>query len=365
MTELASAAFVSASRLPTANNLVEVDGIPLQVGVKELAQPFFDDRLPMLRNKVLVRIDAFSCNYRDKAIALSFNEKIARNPKSVKFKGFGSEFAGEVVAAGSSVTNVNIGDRVMPDSSYPLVVSHGYRAGIVTNEASLRWTVLDADKLIRVPDWMSTVQAAAYSLAAQTGFSMVRKAELRSGDVAIVGSARSNTSLAITKILMAMGVETFAVSSTAWSEAEVEAFGPSDGVTFVSLESGRLPTGIPTAKAILDPFADINFLPLSSKVAMGGVYVTCGFKNQHPANFKESDVVANLYQVLGQLIISNLQLVGNCIGLPSDLREAIALGPEVTIPIDGVYSLSEASAFLQRTFVDRKFGKVVLDYTKI
>lgn len=92
--------------------------------------------------------------------------------------------------------------------------------------------------------------------------------------------------------------------------------------------------------------------------------MTCGFKNQHPANFKESDNVAEYYYALQSLIVSNQRLEGNCIGAAQDLKDALNYGESVCVPIDSVYEPRQASDSLHRSSVERKFGKVVLDYTR-
>lgn len=359
---LTSAVLVGEKHSQPGQTPLQIDGVPVHYTLKQLPPPDFDGRLPMFHDQVLVRIDAFSCNYRDKALLLSFAEKVNQRPASTKSAGFGSEFAGEIVAVGESVSNFRVGDKVMPDATYPNDPAPGFTPGVVTNTASKRWAIFAENKLCLIPDWLSMPEASAFSLAAQTAHSMVRKANLGIGDTALVVSARSNTSMAVIKLLAEKGVRTFAVSSTPWSAAQLEKFGTAKNVTFMSLENGFLPQHLEKVDAVLDPFADINFLKFAAKLKMGGSYITCGFKNQHLANASESDQIPNIYQVLPQLIINNQQLMGNCIGLKADLQAALEYGPAIKVPLDQVYAPAEVGAFIDRTFASEKFGKVVLDY---
>ena len=54
---------------PTISTL-EVAGVPVTVGLMSLAPPEFDPSADTDRRSVVVETTAFSCNYRDKALAL-------------------------------------------------------------------------------------------------------------------------------------------------------------------------------------------------------------------------------------------------------------------------------------------------------
>src|SRR5688500_2904546 len=71
---------------------VAIHGVPARVGVLERPDPAFDAADPGNARKVLVRVRAFSCNYRDRAQIY----KLARFGAAADFYVLGSEFAGEV-----------------------------------------------------------------------------------------------------------------------------------------------------------------------------------------------------------------------------------------------------------------------------
>lgn len=348
----------------TASETVEIDKQPVVLGWRRSPRPVFSEKLPMYRHSVLVRIDAFSCNYRDKALIHQFLEH-AKTSLSKKTNGFGSEFSGRVIAVGDSVSSLKIGDEVMPDAAYPGQPHVGVTSGIVTNYASIRWGIFDERKLCKIPSWLSTAEAAGFTLAAQTAQSMIRKAELKNGDSVIVTSARSSTSLSLLSILSYLGIKTIAVSSSRWSDEQRGKLSNFKIVPELALVDDLfLMRNTLRVDAVFDPFADINFSRAAPMLRQGGKYVICGFKNQHVSNITENEHILDIYRVYENLIAGNRSLIGNCIGTSRDLYSAIRMGQEIKIPLDSIYASNQVGQFVNRTFNDRnKFGKVVFDYT--
>jgi D-arabinose 1-dehydrogenase-like Zn-dependent alcohol dehydrogenase len=65
------------------------------------------------------------------------------------------------------------------------------------------------------------------------------------------------------------------------------------------------------------------------------------------------------------VMIKNLHIIGNCIGLTSDLQAALDDYDRGTlkVAVDSVYSGHEVGAFLDRTYNARdRFGKVIYQY---
>ena len=76
--------------------------------------------------------------------------------------------------------------------------------------------------------------------------------------------------------------------------------------------------------AIFDPFFDL-YMPNSIRhLNMNGKYITCGYKNQHQSFREDTDIVDGiLNNTILTAMINNITIIGNCIGLTSDLSEAI------------------------------------------
>lgn len=81
--------------------------------------PRFDIFDPRNANYVLVQVNAFSCNYRDKALIIRAAEKMEMQEDARPFAFFGSDFVGTVKAVGSNVSDLRAGMRVIPDCAYP------------------------------------------------------------------------------------------------------------------------------------------------------------------------------------------------------------------------------------------------------
>lgn len=124
--------------------------------------------------EVLVKVDAFSCSYRDKSLILMFNEtcKKESNNERLFYAPFGSEFVGTILKVGKKVSAFKVGDRVIPDGAYPIKID-GNMGALPTNHASQRFQVFHWSYLIKVPDEMPDEKAASFTIAAQTVFSMI------------------------------------------------------------------------------------------------------------------------------------------------------------------------------------------------
>lgn len=344
---------------------VDLEGTTVPLGLAASEQPRFDARRLSQADQVLVRVDAFSCNYRDKSLIVDSASRMAANRWPIRDH-FGSEFAGTVVACGDAVRRWKVGDRVLADAAYPGSSVEGVPAGIVTNHASSGWVRAQEHRLARIPDRMSTEIAAAFSLGAQTASSMIRRAVVRSGDRVLVASARSSTSMFLLTALNELGAEVVALSTSAWSSAEAQFVAPA---TIVEQEHGeqRLPHDIGSFDVVMDPFFDLNLARTIPLLRMWGRYVTCGMQRQHPlfasvTRPQGGEIEAALLNV----VVNNLSIVGNCIGLTHDLESALeAYEPSrPRVPVDDIFTPDEGVAFLERTFNDRrKFGKMVMKYS--
>ncbi|GHG05248.1 alcohol dehydrogenase [Deinococcus piscis] len=328
--------------------------------------PAAQPRPDQLRGRqVLVRTEAFSCNYRDQGLLL---EAYLGNPDTCLWP-IGSEFCGTVQATGPEVQGLKPGDRVLGNNAY--IGNQFVQAqslGVVTNNASLEYQIYPQEQLLRVPDCMDSLTAAGFSLGAQTAYSMVRKARLQRGDHVLIMSATSNTSLFILGALHARGIEmTLCSSSTKAAEIAAQygaAFIPVSDHTEERLRSRAQEIG--GFCAVLDPFMDMNAGIALPALRPGGRYVTCGFLNQvkHDYDYQAPHRTL-LYDLIGQGIVNNIELHFNCLGETRDLEAALDdyRQGKLTILIDSVFGEGQEKFFLERTFENReRLGKVIFHY---
>jgi NADPH:quinone reductase-like Zn-dependent oxidoreductase len=336
------------------SGVVRIDGHAVRCTTIATEPPRFLPNSGGHAHRVLVRIRAFSCNYRDKALMLHAVSAI-QAPQSYVI---GSEFVGDVVAIGAAVSTIAVGDRVVGDNHWPPTGANGHKTGgVPTNHASLEWHVLDERSVRAVPDGMPDDVAASFSLGAQTAYSMIARAQPTSGSRILVTSARSNTSLFLINALVARGASVWALTSSAAAAKSVRALGVVDALALsVEEDRARLIEAARTHggfDVLLDPFADLHLGMLAPLAAFGARYVTCGSVGQ------------TLPALPATAILCNLQIIGNCLGTTDDLGHALADYEEsrLRVLIDSVHRDGRADTFLDRTYNDPgRFGKVVYAY---
>lgn len=334
-------------------------------GTVELEQPFFDTENSKNLEYVLVRVTAFSCNYRDKALLIENYNSIKDSDRL--FVPFGSEFSANIVAVGRDVHEFKDGDSVMSNCSYPDSGKQGILPGVATNFASLGWLRLHKKKIIKVPKSLGDREAACFSLGSQTASGMIRRSGiLTNGGNPLVLSARSNTSLFIIQQLLSYGITPLCLSTSEWSDEEIQKIYPSR-VELVSNAMNSSSNDIVKQKIthVFDPFFDMNIGYALYYLQTGGTYVTCGLRDQHP--LLSSDTPSNAEPVvrgaLAMSIAKNVSILGNCLGSKEDLETAIQLQNRTgtSIIMDQEYQLEKGVDFVKRSFFDSsRFGKCVL-----
>ncbi len=350
---------------------IKINNTEINCGLFHITPPNFDPAKPVYANHVLIKVNAFSCNYRDKNMI--FKAAIHGTPTQVT--AIGSEFAGEVVSIGSQVVNLKVGDRVMANNAYPESGFPGIEGGIPTNHASLEYRIIHQVKLIKIPDEMPDSIAAAFSLGAQTAYGMLRKVHLSPGDNVLVTAAKSNTSLFILQALKNRSVNVYTTSTSRKFEAELRSLGikqliqiqPNSENWIEPQVAEQLRHEIGGFDAILDPFFDLHIGHLIPAMKQGARYITCGLYDQY------SDLIGQAFnykgmglsQIFTEVVINNLQLMGNCLGTTEDLEQAIAdyTAKKFDVFVDSVFTGNDVGGFLDRTYnhPDR-LGKVVYQY---
>ena len=345
---------------------VEIAGQPLEIALVLTPPPDFNPEADGARHKALIRIDAFSCNYRDKSLILTFG----RVCKEESFLCFGSEFCGVVLEVGADVRGLRVGDRVMANGSYPDSGASGVPGGLPTNHASKRYLVIPEARLVKVPDSMPNEVAASFQVGAQTSYSMVRKLALQPGANVLVTAARSNTSLFVLHALACHGIEAYALSGSteenlAWPPLKRLIVTPRGGKLEENQELVKLCQQLKGFDAAVDPFFDLFAAQVLRFLRSGGTYITCGCYRQSKEFSSDEAENDGLRQVLGMAMVNNNTIIGNCIGQTSDLERALQDYAEgrLQVTIDSVFRGGDIAAFVERTYNQPdRFGKVVYAY---
>ncbi|ACC81659.1 quinone oxidoreductase family protein [Nostoc punctiforme] len=350
---------------------IDMNGILVRCGLLRTENIYFDRNAVSNRFKVLVKKKAFSCNYRDKSIIFRITKQAPENT----FYVVGSDFVGEVIATGSEVTELKVGDRVIANNAYPESDALEAFPGIPSNHASKEYQVFHQAKLIKIPLEMSDEIAAAFSIGGQTSYSIVRKFNPTKGSNILVTAAKSNTSLFVINALKKYDVNIYATSTSRLFEEELRAMGvkkvilveskPNSLLENQSIQNIVAETG--GFDCVFDPFFDLYLGQSVELMKIGAKYITCGLYDQYFELINQSftPFSLNTNHIMGSVMTKNLQIIGNCLGLTEDLKNAIqdyALG-HLNVVIDSVFTGKDIEGFFERTYNAKdRFGKVVYKY---
>jgi NADPH:quinone reductase-like Zn-dependent oxidoreductase len=185
--------------------------------------------------QVLVRMRAWSLNYRDLMVARGVYAPKLKFPFQML-----SDGAGEVVSVGQGVTRVKTGDRVAgafmqtwieggPNEAKAKSALGGNIAGLAAE-----YVVLDAEGVVHIPSRLSYEEAATLPCAAVTAWhALVTSGNLTAGDTVLV-QGTGGVSIFALQFARMMGARVIATSS---SDAKLEracSLGASDGINYKS-----------------------------------------------------------------------------------------------------------------------------------
>jgi NADPH2:quinone reductase len=112
----------------------------------------------------------------------------------------GQEAAGDVVAVGSGVKNVRVGDRV----AYTMVLG-----------SYAEYATVPAERLVKIPEGVSYQQAAATMLQGMTAHYLTQSTyPLKKGDIALVHAAAGGVGLLLTQMTHNLGARVIATVSS-------------------------------------------------------------------------------------------------------------------------------------------------------
>ncbi len=353
---------------------VEIEDLPAIFGLITTPAPEFCRGASDHRHKVMVKVKAISCNYRDKSLILA----ALRRGGSRSYYILGSEFVGEVVDTGSEVSGLEVGDRVIGDNGYSgnMAAAGSGLEGIPTNHASREYQIFPQHRLIKIPPQMPDDVAAGFSIGAQTAYSMIRKLAVKPGTNVLVTAARSNTSLFVINALRPLGANIYATTTSPFPEEALLALGVKEVIRVDPQLVGfsqhkrlnEIMREVGPFRYIVDPFFDLHLGKVTEMLAPGGTYITCGLYDQHLSLLGKEPPPQelDLKTVMLQVFVRNLQIVGNCLGVTADLRQALDdyAGGRLHVMIDSIFTGNRVGEFFHRTYNAKdRLGKVIFRYS--
>jgi len=259
----------------------------------------------------------------------------------------GSEFAGEVIAIGSNVTNVRVGDLVMGGSF----------VGSFAEQISVA-----AASLKPIPEGLTLEQAAAFSVTYRTAYhALVTIGEIKPDDWVVVLGAAGGVGTATVDIATRLGARVIAVAAT---DARLEVCAKLGAVAGINYSNESVKERI---KAITGSGADLIIDPVGGPLAeeafrgisWGGVFVVVGF-----AQGDIPRIPLNLVLLKGG-IIKGFEIRTVSEHLPQAVAQGDAalnamVSQGVVPHISDVFALDQAREALQFVADRKSTGKVVI-----
>jgi NADPH:quinone reductase-like Zn-dependent oxidoreductase len=339
-----------------------VEGRPVRFGVAEVPDTAFNAAGDYNRYHVLIRVLGFSLNFRDTALLLGEHPPGAHD----RSRGIGSDYVAEVVATGAEVTDLEVGQRVIPAMDWPPTAEDPFAVGVVSSTASRELQRVHRSRLVPVPPAMSDAEAAAFSVSAQTSYAMLRRAEVGAGSTVLVTAATSATSRFVVSAARGRGARVFCLSRSGRG-AEVAASSGAEGAFDVSSAGdvqalSALARRLHGFDAVVDPFCDAYLTSTVRLLGFGGHYVTCRLgarSGDHDAD--GAGTPSRWLEMLSSAVSKNVTIHGQCLGTRADLERALEdwTRGSLRVPLDSVHRGGDLAAFVRRTLDPVRRGKVV------
>lgn len=314
------------------------------------------DPLPAAGN-VVVRVHAASLNYRD---LIQLKNKAGRD---VAGRIPLSDGAGDIVAIGSNVNGLAVGDRVMPNfftawkSGRFSMSYHGSALGGPGVDGMLTELIeLPADSLVPVPEHLSYEEAACLPCAAVTAWqALVVRGRLQPGDT-ILALGTGGVSIFALQIGVAMGCPVIVTSSSDEKLERARKLGAAHAINYKTHPDWEKEVHRLTNKRGVDHVVEVGgggtLAKSLASVAAGGhvalVGVLTGF----------GPPTESLFPLVGK----NATLSGIYVGSRADfLALNVFLAEHRIRPVvDCTFAFEDAGAAFAHLEAAGHFGKVVL-----
>lgn len=223
----------------------------------------------------------------------------------------GYEAAGVVVAVGSAVSEIKVGDAValIP----PLDIARWGTYGDTAN--------VPAHLTVKIPQGQSFEEAAASWMQYVTAWgALIEQAKLRQGDFVLVTAASSSVGLAAFQVARMVGATPIAITRT---RAKQQALLDAGAVHVIVSDEEDIVERVMAitdgqgARVVFDPVGGPSFEPLTQSMARGGILLEYGALSPEPTPFP-------LFTVLGKSLTLKGYLYAEIVADPEALARAKA-----------------------------------------
>ncbi|WP_246164537.1 zinc-dependent alcohol dehydrogenase family protein [Halopseudomonas laoshanensis] len=306
---------------------------------------------------VLIRVHAASLNFRDQAILDGrYGARLQQNGVPL------SDGAGEVIAVGSAVRRVKIGDRVTA-SCHPTwvggVAMPEYQEnslGITSDGWLAQYILLNEVALVHIPSYMSYIEAASLPCAAVTAWTGLNlTAPLQPGQTVLV-QGTGGVALFSLQIARMFGARVFAITSSDEKAEKLKGWGAEAVVnyrTFPDWEKHILDlTGGKGVDKVMDIAGEKTIVKSAAATRNGGSISVVGFTSGFGGGLPPMDILSR-----------TLTVAGTAIGPRSDFDALMAAMAqhEVKPVIDQVFPFSSYRDAYRRLESGEHVGKIVIN----
>ncbi|THE62711.1 alcohol dehydrogenase [Salinadaptatus halalkaliphilus] len=307
--------------------------------------------------QAVVRVEAASLNHRD-LWKLRDDDRLPE--EQLPFVP-GGDLAGTVVETGPDVSRVAVGDRIVLCPLESCGTCRFCREGpenMCENYSSYdgafaERALVDASRLISLPDDVSVVEAAALPIAYTTAYRMLERGETTAGDRVFVPGATGGVGIAAVQLANAIGAETIGTSRSADKLERVEAEGldhairaeEPDELRAAVEEIGEVDV---TINHLGGPFTRVGVDVLRTNGAM----VVCGRTAGRYPEFDARD-----------LYFGHKRILGSTLGTQPDLERLVGFVADGRLEsvIAQRYPLDETAAAFEAMRDSEMVGKLVIE----
>ncbi|HEY7107179.1 MAG TPA: NADPH:quinone oxidoreductase family protein [Acidimicrobiia bacterium] len=313
-------------------------GPPESVVIEELPDP------EPGAGEAVLRVEAAALNYPDVLIVAN-QYQVSMPPPFVP----GSEYAGTVTAVGEGVTALSPGDRVM---------------GTAFVGACAQMIAAPATSLRKIPDGVSTAEAAAFGVVYQTAYHALRSvAEVEAGDWVVVLGAAGGVGLAAVELAVILGGRVLAAAS---STTKLDVCKASGAEAAVDYESEDLKDRVKEvtgggADVVIDPVGGPYAEQALRATTWGGRFVTVGFASGEIPRIPLNLVLLKGVIVKGFEIRTFGEHAPDKMSRDREELDDLFRAGKVRPHISAVYPLDQVPAALGDLRDRRAVGKLVID----
>ena len=312
--------------------------------------------------QVLVKIKACALNHFDLLVLME------SDPATFSFPFWGgADISGIVVETGNSVSQFNPGDCVVINPGLSCGSCEHCLAGEESqcNDYGIigdtvpggfaEYIAVDQNNLLKLPDHVTFVEAAAVPLVFQTAWrALMTQAGIQSGEDVLILGASGGVGSAGIQIAKLAGANVYAVTSTPEKASLARTLGAdhildrTSGDIWKELAELTDQRGV---DAVLENVGAATWSQSLRSLVKGGRLVTCGRTTGAQAETDIKLIFWNQLQIIGSTMANNKEF--------SDVMTQFFQG-ELKPVIDSVYPLEQAREAYQRLEAGEHFGKVII-----